>query len=60
MNGKSKNLGEGKTKKIRERVLELLKEHPTYTVYCTGHSLGKLDEQRAYAVFVDCKRHLIL
>lgn len=62
MNGKTKNLGEGKTKKIRERVLELLKEHPTYSVYCTGHSLGKLVEQRAwtYTVLVECTRHLMI
>lgn len=55
MNGKSKHLGEGKTKKIRERVIELVKEHPNYVIYCTGHSLGKPEISKGR-----CKRSVSL
>jgi len=40
LNQSTKELGVGKCKEIRERVLELAHQYPTYHIYVTGHSLG--------------------
>jgi hypothetical protein len=40
LNGTPLKLGEGKCRVIKDRLLALLKDHPGYMIYTTGHSLG--------------------